>query len=154
VNIGKRFQGDASGAYSMPGLSPGAFVARYWAEGYLVKDVLITLTTSESDGESSNSRRRRRRRPRSPGSTPVSPSHRIVHVQPGPSINCTVDSGSSTGIISSRKWKHAGKEVVDVKSRTALEASACSDLVGSRRAPNTARSRFAITGFFDQPRLF
>src|SRR4026209_1385280 len=26
VNIGKRFQGDASGAYSMPGLSPGAFV--------------------------------------------------------------------------------------------------------------------------------
>src|SRR5215211_2888264 len=36
VNIGKRFQADGNGAYTMAGLSPGAFVARYWAPGYLV----------------------------------------------------------------------------------------------------------------------
>src|SRR5262249_27166281 len=47
ANVGRRFQGDNSGSYTMPGLSAGTFVARYWASGYLIRDVTITLTTAD-----------------------------------------------------------------------------------------------------------
>jgi len=131
VNIGKRFQGDANGAYTMPGLSPGAFVARYWAEGYLVKDVLITITTSDQTVNVQLT-------PEPPKTTTVVTSTLNASFtfspnpctfSPGPSINCTVDSSSSSGAITSRKWNYAGKEVID--QITLGLSFACSDLVGS-----------------------
>jgi hypothetical protein len=129
ANIGRRFQGDGSGAYTMAGLSPGAFVARYWAEGYLVKDVLITLTTSDLTVNVQLT-------PEPPKTTTVTAlnasftfSPNPCTFSPGPSINCTVDSGSSTGEITSRKWNYAGKEVID---QVTLNLSfGCGDLVGS-----------------------
>jgi hypothetical protein len=129
VNIGKRFQGDGNGAYTMPGLSPGAFVARYWAEGYLVKDVLITITTSDLTVNVQLT-------PAPPPTTTVTAlnasftfSPNPCTFSPGPSINCTVDSGSSTGDITSRRWNYAGKQVVD--QITHGLSFGCGDLVGS-----------------------
>jgi len=129
VNIGKRFQGTNTGAYTMPGLSPGAFVARYWAPGYLVKDVLITLTTSDLTVNVQLT-------PEPPKTTTVTAlnasftfSPNPCTFSPGPSINCTVDSGSSTGEITSRKWNYAGKEVID--QITHGLSFGCGDLVGS-----------------------
>jgi hypothetical protein len=129
VNIGKRFQGDGNGAYTMPGLSPGAFVARYWAAGYLVKDVLITITTSDLTVNVQLT-------PEPPPTTTVTALNASFTFSPnpctfssGPSISCTVDSSSSTGAITSRKWNYAGKEVVDQVTHSL--SFACSDLVGS-----------------------
>jgi carboxypeptidase family protein len=129
ANIGRRFQGDNTGAYTMPGLSPGAFVARYWAPGYLVKDVLITLTTSDLTVNVQLT-------PEPPKTTTVTAlnasftfSPNPCTFSPGPSINCTVDSGSSTGEITSRKWNYAGKEVID--QITHGLSFGCGDLVGS-----------------------
>jgi hypothetical protein len=130
VNIGKRFQGDGNGAYTMPGLSPGAFVARYWAAGYLVKDVLITLTTSDLTVNVQLT-------PEPPKTTTVVTTALQANFtfSPNPctfssgSINCSADSSSSTGEITSRKWNYAGKEVID---QVALNLTfACGDLVGS-----------------------
>src|SRR4029450_5059704 len=115
ANIGRRFQGDGNGAYTMAGLSPRAFVARYWAEGYLVKDVLITITTSDQTVNVQLT-------PEPPKTTTVVTttlnasftfSPNPCTFSPGPSINCTVDSSSSTGEITSRRWNYAGKEVID-----------------------------------------
>jgi hypothetical protein len=131
ANIGKRFQGDGNGAYTMPGLSPGAFVARYWAPGYLVKDVLITLTTSDLTVNVQLT-------PEPPKTTTVVTSTLNASFtfspnpctfSPGPSINCSVDSGSSSGEITSRKWNYAGKEVVDQVTHGL--SFGCSDLAGS-----------------------
>jgi Carboxypeptidase regulatory-like domain len=131
ANIGRRFQGDGNGAYTMAGLSPGAFVARYWAEGYLVKDVLITITTSDQTVNVQLT-------PEPPKTTTVVTttlnasftfSPNPCTFSPGPSINCTVDSSSSTGDISSRRWNYAGKQVVD--QITLGLSFACSDLIGS-----------------------
>src|SRR4029453_974958 len=117
------------GAYTMPGLSPGAFVARYWAEGYLVKDVLITITTSDLTVNV-----------HLPPAPPPPPTVTSLNASftfspnpctfsPGPSINCTVDSGSSTGDITSRRWNYAGKQVVD--QITHGLGFGCGDLQGS-----------------------
>jgi hypothetical protein len=131
ANIGRRFQGDASGAYTMAGLSPGAFVARYWAEGYLVKDVLVTITTSDQTVNVQLT-------PEPPKTTTVVTSTLNASFtfspnpctfSPGPSINCTVDSSSSTGDITSRRWNYAGKQVVD--QITLGLSFGCGDLVGS-----------------------
>jgi hypothetical protein len=131
ANIGRRFQGDANGAYTMPGLSPGAFVARYWAPGYLVRDVLITISTSDQTVNVALT-------PEPPTTSTVVTtalqanftfSPNPCTFSPGPSINCTVDSGSSTGAITSRKWNYAGKEVIDAV--TLGLSFACSDLLGS-----------------------
>jgi hypothetical protein len=131
ANIGRRFQGDGSGAYTMAGLNPGAFVARYWAEGYLVKDVLITITTSDQTVNVQLT-------PEPPKTTTVvvsalnasfTFSPNPCTFAPGPSINCTVDSSSSTGDITTRRWNYAGKQVVD--QITHALSFACSDLVGS-----------------------
>jgi len=131
VNIGKRFQGDGNGAYTMPGLSPGAFVARYWAAGYLVKDVLITITTSDLTVNVTLT-------PEPPKTTTVVTtalnasftfSPNPCTFSPGPSINCSADSSSSTGDITSRKWNYAGKEVID--QITLNLTFACGNLVGS-----------------------
>jgi len=131
ANVGRRFQGDANGAYTMAGLNPGAFVARYWAEGYLVKDVLITITTSDQTVNVQLT-------PEPPKTTTVVTtalnasftfSPNPCTFSPGPSINCTVDSSSSTGDITSRRWNYAGKQVVD--QITHGLSFACSDLLGS-----------------------
>jgi carboxypeptidase family protein len=131
ANIGKRFQGDANGAYTMPGLSPGAFVARYWAAGYLVRDVLITITTTDLTVNVQLT-------PEPPTTSTVVTttlnasftfSPNPCTFSPGPSINCTVDSSSSTGTISSRKWNYAGKEIIDQITHSL--SFACSDLLGS-----------------------
>jgi hypothetical protein len=129
ANIGKRFQGDGNGAYTMAGLSPGAFVARYWAAGYLVKDVLITLTTSDLTVNVQLT-------PEPPKTTTVVALNASFTVSPnpctfspGPTISCSADSSSSTGDITSRKWNYAGKEVID---QVTLNLSfACGDLLGS-----------------------
>jgi hypothetical protein len=131
VNIGKRFQGDGNGAYTMPGLSPGAFVARYWASGYLVKDVLITLTTSDLTVNVQLT-------PEPPKTTTIVTtalnasftfSPNPCTFSPGPSINCTVDSGSSTGDIATRRWLYAGKEIIDQVVHSL--SFGCGDLLGS-----------------------
>jgi len=129
ANIGKRFQGDGNGAYTMPGLTPGVFVARYWAPGYLVKDVTITLTTSDVTVNVQLT-------PEPPPTTTVTAlnasfthSPNPCTFSPGPTINCTVDSGSSTGPIATRKWNYAGKEVVD--QVTLALSFGCSDLAGT-----------------------
>jgi len=129
ANIGKRFQGDGNGAYTMPGLSPGSFVARYWAEGYLVKDVPITITTSDLTVNVQLT-------PEPPKTTTVTAlnasftfSPNPCTFSPGPSINCTVDSSSSTGDITTRRWNYAGKQVVD--QITHGLGFGCGDLQGS-----------------------
>jgi hypothetical protein len=114
----------------MAGLSPGVFVARYWASGYLVRDVQITLTTSDLTVNVQLT-------PEPPKTTTVVTTAltAIFTNSPNPctyatgSINCTVDSGPSTGAITSRKWNYAGKEVID---QITLNLSfGCGDLVGS-----------------------
>ena len=131
VNIGKRFQGTNTGAYTMPNLSPGAFVARYWAPGYLVKDVLITITTSDLTVNVTLT-------PEPPKTTTVVTtalqanftfSPNPCTISSGPSINCTVDSSTSTGEITSRKWNYAGKEIID--QITHGLSFGCGDLLGS-----------------------
>ena len=130
VNIGKRFQGDATGAYTMPGLSPGAFVARYWASGYLIKDVLITVTTSDLTVNVQLTPA-----PPPTTTTTVNPLNAAFTFSPDPctfatgAINCLVDSSPSTGDITMRKWNWAGREAID--SIAFNLTFACVDLQGS-----------------------
>ena len=129
ANIGKRFQGDANGAYTMANLTAGAFVMRVWAEGYLVKDVSVTLTTQNLTVDVQLT-------PVPATTTTVSPLNAMFTfspnpctISPGPSVNCTVDSGPSTGNITTRKWNYGGKEVID--QVTLALSFGCSDLSGS-----------------------
>lgn len=129
VNIGRRFQGDSSGAYMMPNLNPGAFVARYWAAGYLVKDVLITLTTSDMtvNVQLTPEPPKTTTTPALNASFTFSPNP--CTISPGPAVNCTVDSSSSTGEITTRQWLYAGKVIVDQVVHAL--GFVCSDLIGS-----------------------
>jgi hypothetical protein len=129
VNIGRRFQGDGNGTYTMPGLLPGAFIMRVFAAGYLVRDVLVTVTTSDLTVNVQLT-------PAPPPTTTVNPlnasftnSPNPCTISPGPAINCTVDSGGSSGDITTRKWNYAGKEVVDQIVHTL--GFGCGDLVGT-----------------------
>ncbi len=113
----------------MPNLSAGAFVARYWAPGYLVKDVLVTLTTSDLTVNVQLT-------PEPPPTTSVFPlnasftfSPNPCTISPGPAVNCTVDSGASTGDITTRQWLYAGKVVVDQVVHSL--GFGCGDLIGS-----------------------
>lgn len=128
ANIGRRFQGDNAGAYVMSGLSPGSFVARYWAQGYLVKDVSINLTSDTTVDVQLT--------PAPPPTTTALAlqanftfSPNPCTINPGPTVNCTVDSSTSTGTITTRKWNYGGKEVLD---QVTLSLSfLCSDLIGT-----------------------
>jgi Carboxypeptidase regulatory-like domain len=129
ANIGRRFQGDANGTYTMTNLSAGAFVMRVWAEGYLVKDVQVTLTTQNLTVDVQLT-------PVPPPTTSVSPLNAAFTfapnpctISPGLSVNCTVDSSTSTGNITTRKWNYGGKEVID--QVTLALSFGCGDLVGS-----------------------
>lgn len=131
ANIGRRFQGDGNGAYTMANLSAGTFVMRVWAEGYLVKDVTVTLTTQNLTVDVQLT-------PVPPPTTTVAPSLNAAFTfspnpctisSPGPSINCTVDSSTSTGDITTRQWLYAGKVVVDQVVHTL--SFGCGDLAGS-----------------------
>ena len=129
ANIGRRFQGLGDGTYTMPNLNPGTFVARYWAPGYLTKDVTITVTTSNQTVDVQLT-------PVPPPTTSVLAlnasftfSPNPCTFSPGPTINCTVNSGSSTGDIATRRWNYAGKEVLD-QTVHALSFG-CGDLIGS-----------------------
>lgn len=129
ANIGRRFQGDANGNYTMANLNAGAFVMRVWAEGYLVKDVAVTLTTQNLTVDVQLT-------PAPPPTTSVFPLNAAFTflpnpctISPGPSVNCTVDSSSSTGNITSRKWNYGGKEVVD--QVTLALSFGCGDIFGS-----------------------
>jgi Carboxypeptidase regulatory-like domain len=112
VNIGRRFQGDSSGNYTMAGLQPGAFVARYWAPGYLVRDVLITITTSDQTVNVQLT-------PAPPPTTTATGLAAIFTWTPNPctidipGVNCTVDGSGSTGDIKQYHWAYAGKDVFD-----------------------------------------
>ena len=129
VNLGKRFQADGNGAYTMPNLSAGAFVARYWAPGYLVKDVLVTLTTSDLTVNVQLT-------PEPPPTTTVPAlnasftfSPNPCTINPGPTVNCTVDSGASTGDIATRQWLYAGKTIINQVVHAL--GFVCGDLIGS-----------------------
>jgi hypothetical protein len=128
-NIGRRFTGNDDGTYTMTGLTGGAFIARFWAEGYLIKDVLITLTTTDLTVDVQL--------------TPVPPTTTTTQnltanftwspnpctIGPGTATNCTVDGSSSTGNITRYHWAYAGKDVFDQIS-FALSFS-CSNLIGT-----------------------
>jgi hypothetical protein len=136
ANIGKRFTGNQDGTYSMPGLSGGAFVARYWSPGFLIKDVLITLTTSNLTQDVQLTP--------APPTTTTSVSagiHASFTWSPDPctigngGVNCTVDASGSTGFRSAPRtivtyhWAYAGK---DVFNQTTLALSfGCGNLLGS-----------------------
>jgi hypothetical protein len=131
ANIGRRFQGDANGTYTMANLSGGAFVMRVFAQGYLVKDVPVTLTTQNLTVDVQLT-------PVPPPTTTVAPSLNAAFTfspnpctisSPGPSINCTVDSSTSAGDITTRQWLYAGKVVVDQVVHTL--SFGCGDLAGS-----------------------
>src|SRR5687768_3609303 len=107
ANIGRRFQGASDGTYTMPNLNPGTFVARYWAPGYLTKDVTITVTTSNQTVDVQLT-------PVPVTTTTVAAlnasftfSPNPCTISPGPAVNCTVDSSSSTGDITTRQWLYA-----------------------------------------------
>lgn len=135
ANIGKRFQGDGSGNYTMSNLSAGAFVARFWAPGYLIKDVLITLSTSDVTQD-----------------VQLTPAPVTTTTTIGPTLkanfswspnpctigpggtNCTVDGSSSQGLrsrgaIAKFVWLYAGKEVVNQQMVTL--SFGCGDLFGT-----------------------
>jgi len=128
ANIGRRFQGDNTGAYTMGGLSPGSFVARYWAQGYLVKDVSINLSSDTTVDVQLT--------PAPPPTTTALAlqanftfSPNPCTINPGPTVNCTVDSSSSTGTITTRKWNYGGKEILDQVTHSL--SFLCADLIGS-----------------------
>jgi hypothetical protein len=50
-------------------------------------------------------------------------------INPGPAVNCTVDSSSSSGVIATRQWLYAGKVVVDQVVHAL--GFGCGDLIGS-----------------------
>jgi len=111
ANIGRRFQGDGNGGYSMTGLQAGAFVMRVWAPGYLVKDVLVTITTSNQTIDVQLT-------PIPPSTTTVTALNADFSAAPSPCtidqglvINCTLDAGMSTGTIVTYKWSYGGKDV-------------------------------------------
>jgi hypothetical protein len=136
ANLGKRFTGNADGTYSMPGLSGGAFVARYWSPGFLVKDVVLNLTIANVTQDVQLT-------PAPPTTTTtISPGVKASFTwSPNPctigngGVNCTVDAGGSTGFRSSPRtivtyhWAYAGK---DVFNQITLNLSfGCGDLLGS-----------------------
>ena len=140
ANIGKRFQGDGSGNYVMSNLSAGAFVARFWAPGYLIKDVLITLSTSDVTQDVQLT-------PAPPTTTTtIAPTLKAnfswspnpCTIGPG-GTNCTVDGSSSSGFtsrgftsrgaIAKFVWNYAGKEVVN--QQTVTLSFGCGDLFGT-----------------------
>lgn len=135
VNIGKRFQGDGNGGYAMPGLSPGTFVARYWAFGYLVKDVPITVTTSDLTVNVQLT-------PAPPPTTTTFPinasfswSPNPCTIAPGPAVTCTVDGSASTGLrsgaISVYHWAFAGVDIFGQVIVNLAPYVNCSHFVGT-----------------------
>jgi len=113
ANINRRFTGNSDGTYTMTGLSGGAFIARFWADGYLVKDVLITLTTTDLTVDVQLT----------PAPTTTTTAQNLTAsftwspnpctIGPGTATNCTVDGGASTGNIKTYHWAYAGKDVFD-----------------------------------------
>ena len=136
ANIGRRFTGNQDGTYTMANLQPGTFVGRYWSDGYLVKDVLITITTSNLTQNVTLT-------PAPPTTTTTTGGglHASFTWTPNPctigngGVNCTVDASGATGVRSSPRtiatyhWAYAGKDVFN--QVTFALSFACGDLLGS-----------------------
>jgi hypothetical protein len=131
ANIGRRFQADDKGFYTMSGLNPGSFVMRVWADGYLIKDVLVTVQASDLTVDVQLTP--------APTTTTTTvggaPLQAIFRWSPDPctidggTFNCVVDGGFSTGDVATYRWTYAGKDVT-TSAILALSAG-CGDFTGS-----------------------
>jgi hypothetical protein len=129
VGINQRFQADSNGNYTMPNRSVGAFVMRVGKAGFLNKDVSVNVINSDLTVDVVLT-------PLPPATTTTVAlqanftfSPNPCTISPGPAVNCTVDSSSSTGTITTRKWNYGGKEIVDQVIHAL--SFGCGDLFGT-----------------------
>jgi hypothetical protein len=137
VNINRRLTGNQDGTYSMTNLQPGTFVMRAWADGYFVKDLTITITTSNVTLDIQLTPA-----PPPTTTTPVTPLHASFTWSPNPCtidsgnvVTCVVDGSASTGLITPRTivqyhWAYAGQDVLNSTSFN-LSVPSCGAFQGS-----------------------
>jgi hypothetical protein len=129
VGINQRFQADSNGNYTMPNRGVGAFVMRVGKAGFLIKDVSVNVVNSDLTVDVQLT-------PAPPPTTTVLAlqanftfSPNPCTISPGNVVNCTVDSSTSTGDITTRRWNYGGKEIIDQVTHSL--SFQCSDLIGS-----------------------